>query len=225
MITTPDFDRAATAAMQLLADRNNPETPIRSMDILLNYPRVRVIPYTQAAEQAGVARHDLVFLFGNREAASFRLNMPDNPELSDVDYLVFYNMLLSDEVVRRGIARELGHIVLGHDGMTRPHDVRLAEAICFAHHLLTPRPIIHVLQQSGHAVTLDMLVETTGCSDSCVDEIQRIPGTRVPVELNKKVKDLYASRILEYVNYHFSSDKADHSHVLDFGTYMDGYEE
>ena len=225
MINKPDFDRAATAAMQLLVDRNNPETPVRSMDILLHYPRVRVLPYTQAAEQAGMDRQDLIFLFGNREAALFRLDMPENPDLKDVDYLVFYNMLLSDEVVRRGVARELGHIVLGHDGTTRPYEVRLAEARCFAHHLLTPRPIIHILQQSGHPITLDMLVETTGCSDSCVDELQHIPGAHVPAALNNQVREIYAPHIQEYISYHFSPFKADHSHVVDFGSFMDYYEE
>ena len=221
MINKPDYDRAATAAMRLLLDRANPETPVRSMDILLNYPRVRVIPYTSAALQTGMERHELIPLFGNAEAALFKMDMP---ELSDVDYVVFYNMLLPDEVVRRGVARELGHIVLGHDGSTRSKEARMAEALCFAHHLLTPRPIINILQRSG-PVTLNMLVETTGCSESCVEEMRTIPSASVPAELNREVEALYAPRMREYIEYHRGHIAADHSPVIDFGSYMTGYEE
>jgi Zn-dependent peptidase ImmA (M78 family) len=39
------------------------------------------------------------------------------------------------DIVRKALARELGHIVLGHDG-TRPEDVRNQEAECFAKVLL-----------------------------------------------------------------------------------------
>lgn len=221
MINTPDYDRAATAAMQLLVDRKNPETPVRSMDILLSFPHVRVIPYTSAAMQAGMERQELVPLFGNQDAALFRLSMPELPE---VNYVVFYNMLLPDEVIRRAIARELGHIVLGHDGVTRSMEARMAEALCFAHHLLTPRPIIHMLQQTV-PVTLNMLVETTGCSESCVEEMRTIPSARVPAELNRQVQVLFAPHIQEYIRYHQERRFVDNSPVIDFGTYMAGYEE
>ena len=221
MINTPDYDRAATAAMQLLVDNGYCKTPVRSMDILLSFPHVRVIPYTSAAMQAGIDRQELLPLFGNQDAALFRLSMP---ELPDVNYVVFYNMLLPDEVVRRAVARELGHIVLGHDGITRSMEARMAEALCFAHHLLTPRPVIHMLQQAG-PVTLNMLVETTGCAESCVEEMQTIPSASVPADLNRQVRALFAPHIAEYISYHHDRHFVDHSPVIDFGTYMTGYEE
>ena len=225
MINKPDYDRAATAAMQLLVDRSVSETPVHSMNILLSYPHVRVIPYISAAKQAGMDRKELVPLFGNQDAALFKLHMPDDPEMKDVDYVVFYNMFLPSEVVRRAIARELGHIVLGHDGMTRSMEARMEEAHCFAHHLLTPRPIIHMLQQSGMPVTINMLVETTGCSESCVDEMQSIPSASVPADLNRQVSSLFAPHIMEYIEFHRHSAKCDHSPVVDFGSYMNGYKE
>ena len=218
----PDFDAAAVRAMEILADNHITETPIPSMPILLNCPGVRVMSFTSLADSAEIGRDDLVPMFGwNQDAITFHLNTG----LDDVRYIVIYNMQLPHEEIRRSIARELGHIVLGHDGQTRPNDVRMAEALCFAHHLLTPRPIIHMIRQSGIPFTMNVLVHTTGCSADCVDEIQTIPGVRVPADLNRRVRDLFAPHIQEYIRFHSSAPKPDTSPVIDFGTYMDHYEE
>ena len=127
MINKPDFDRAAIAASQMLIDNHITETPVNPLPILLNYPGVRVLPYTKMADEAGIDRNDLVPIFGNQDAATFLLNMPG---LDDVKYVVVYNMRLPFEIIWRAIARELGHIVLEHDGITRPQSVRMAEAVC-----------------------------------------------------------------------------------------------
>ena len=50
-------------------------------------------------------------------------------------YLITYNQQLPDYQIRKALARELGHIVLGHDG-SRPEEVRDDEALCFAYHFL-----------------------------------------------------------------------------------------
>ncbi len=222
MINQPDYDRAATAAMQFLIDNHITETPINPLPILLNYPGVRVLPYTKMAVDAGMERSDLVLSFGNQDAATFSLNMPG---MENVRYVVVYNMRLPSEIVWRGVARELGHIVLGHDGVTRPMNVRMAEARCFAHHLISPRPVLHMLQRSGMPLTLDVLVSTTGCSDECVYEMQTIPGAHVPPDINRQVRDQFAPHILEYINFHRSSPKPDRSMRVDLGTFMDYYEE
>ena len=216
----PDFNRAATAAMQILIDNQITETPISSTQILLNYPHVRVMSFANMADNQEIDRDDLVPLFGiNQDAATFRLDM------DDVQYVVIYNMRLPYEDIRRAIARELGHIVLGHDGQTRSTEVRKAEALCFAHHLLTPRPIISMIQQSTIPFTLNVLVHTTGCSADCVEEIKEIPGTSVDPELNRNVKKLFEQHISEYIRFHQTSQKADNSPVIDFGSYMDNYKE
>jgi len=44
---------------------------------------------------------------------------------------VVYNQRMPFDIVRKALARELGHIVLGHDG-TRPEEVRNTEAEHFA---------------------------------------------------------------------------------------------
>ena len=218
----PDYDRAATKAMEILVENNVTETPIIPTPILLNCPGVRVMSFTKMADMAGMERKDLVPLFGsNTDAETFHLDMGIN----DVKYVVVYNMRLPYEIIWRAIARELGHIVLGHDGVTRPADVRLAEAMCFAHHLLSPRPIIHQIQESGIPMTANVLVATTGCSEDCADDMANIPGARVPNELNAKVRDLFSRGIREYIKFYKASQKVDRSPVLDLGSFMDNYKE
>lgn len=217
----PDYDRAATAAMQILLENQVTETPIASIQILLNYPHVRVMSFSSMAYNSEIDREDLIPQFGiNQDAATFKMT-----GLDDVDYVVIYNMKLPYEDIRRAIARELGHIVLGHDGQTRSTEVRRAEALCFAHHLLTPRPIINIIRESGLPITMNVLVHTTGCSADCVEEIQELPGVNVPAELNRAVRELFEPHIAEYVRFHKGSPKHDGSPVIDFGSYMEGYEE
>ena len=219
---TPDYDRAAIAAMNLLLEHDITETPIKPMPILLAYPHVRVMPFTHMASEAGMDREDLVPLFGeNQDAATFHLGM----SIGDILYVVVYNMRLPFEIIWRAVARELGHIVLGHDGQTRSQEVRRAEAMCFAHHLISPRPIINLLRQSGTPLTMNVLANTTGCSEECVDDMRLIPGVHVPKELNCAVRDRFARSVGEYLRFHAASPIKDRSPLLDLGTYMDYYEE
>ena len=217
----PDYDRAATAAMQILIDRKITETPVSPLPILKEYPGVRVISFAKMANEANMERDELVPLFvHNQDAATFRLGM----EIDDVEYVVAYNMRLPFEIIWRGLARELGHIVLGHDGVTRPYEIRRAEAMCFAHHLLSPRPILHMLRQSG-PITMNILSDTTGCIDECVEDMAEIPGAHVPPELNRAVRDQFARGIGEYIRFHSAAQRPDRSPVVDLGTFMDNYEE
>ena len=215
---TPDFDCAATMAMETLIENHITETPIDSLSMLLKQPGVRVVSFTRFASQAGMERHELVPMFGgNQDAATFNLDMIDG-----VRYVVVYNMRLPFDIVWRGVARELGHIVLGHDGQTRATEVRHAEAMCFAHHLISPRPILQMLREAV-PLTMNVLTATTGCSDDCVEELRTIPGANVPGEINREVRKLFERGINEYVRFNKASDKADHSPLIDLGTYMDNY--
>ena len=217
----PDFDKAAARAMELLIENKTTETPVDSLSMILKYPVVRVVSFTRFAQQAGMDRHDLVPMFGaNQDTATFRLDL----DITGVKYVVVYNMRLPYEIIQRGIARELGHIALGHDGQTRPTDVRMAEAMCFAHHLISPRPVIAQLRQS-FPLTMNILTDTTGCSEDCVSDLQKIPGVHVPKELNREVKNLFKRGISEYIQFYKASKKEDRSPLVDFGTYMEGYEE
>lgn len=216
-----DFDRAAVAAMQLLIDYRITETPVDPMPMLISYPGVRVISFAKMANEAAIDRDELVPLFvANQDAATFRLKS----DIGDVSYVVAYNLRLPFEIVCRAVARELGHIVLGHDG-TRPFEIRRAEAMCFAHHLLSPRPVLHMLRSSGVPLTMNVLSDTTGCIDECVDDMRQVPGVHVPVDMNRKVHALFYRRISEYIRFRSSSKRPDKSPLIDLGTYMDFYEE
>lgn len=219
---TPNYNRAALAAYQILLDNLVTDTPVIPLPFLKHYPGVRVMSFTRMADEAAIQREDLIPLFGaNQDAATFHLVT----DISDVKYVVVYNMRLPYEIIRRGVARELGHIVLQHDGAHRPASVRTAEAMCFAHHLLCPRPVIHMLQESSTPITMNVLSAVTGCSDECVEDMRQLPGVRIPRDVNRLVRDLFERGIQEYIRFHAASHKPDTSPVIDLGTYMDLYEE
>ena len=217
----PDYDKAATKALEILVNRQISATPIDSLSILLKYPGVRVMTFSRMAIETGREREQLVPLFGEcQDAATFYLDTP----IQGIDYVVVYNRFLAVDLVFRAVARELGHIVLGHDGQTRSTDVRMAEALCFAHHLLSPRPVIHLLHEAGIPVTLNVLADITGCTGECVKGLQLLPCANVPPELNAQAKALFAPGINEYIRF-YKATKQDHSPVIDFGSFMDGYTE
>ena len=218
----PRYNEAAAAAMQLLIDHNITETPIVPMPILKNWPGVRVISFARMANEANLERDELIPLFvANQDAATFKLGM----DLDDVEYVVVYNARLPYEIIWRGLARELGHIVLGHDGEKRPPMLRRVEAMCFAHHLLSPRPILKMLQESGIPLTMNVLSDTTGCTDQCLWDMQETPGVRVPPELNRQVRKLFERGIGEYIRFRQNCHIPDRSPLVDFGEYMNFYEE
>ena len=219
--TAPDYDGAATAAMELLSIHEITETPINPLPIMLSYPAVRVMPYTRMASEAGMDREDFIPLFGsNQDAATFHCT-----GIGGVKYVVVYNMRLPYEIIWRAIARELGHVVLGHDGVTRSNAVRREEALCFAHHLICPRPILQLIIESKTPLTMTVLANTTGCSEECVDQMRLIPGAAVAPELNRKIKTQFARGIGEYLRFHAAAPRRDASPLLDFGSYMDNYRE
>ena len=74
-------------------------------------------------------------------------------------------------------------------------------------------------------LTLNVLTATMGCSEDCVDDLRTIPGANVPAELNREVKELFARGINEYIQFYKASKKQDKTPLIDFGTYMDNYQE
>lgn len=54
-------------------------------------------------------------------------------------YIVFYNASLSPVYLLSALARELGHVILQHDGIG-PEEIWMEEANCFAYHFLCPPP-------------------------------------------------------------------------------------
>jgi hypothetical protein len=218
---TPDYDRAATAAAEILIKYGVCTAPVDPIPIFKKAPGFNVVTFTEMSRMVGVDRQDILSSLdaSNRDAvSSVYLKNGKN------HYLVAYNMRLPQYLVQRALAREMGHIVLGHDG-TRPQEVRNAEALCFAHHLICPRALIHAIQESGTKITTEVLGNTTGCYERCLIGMRRDPATHVPAELNRKIRDQFADYLSDFLDFQSFLSQDDDSMIANFGTYMDGYEE
>lgn len=218
---TPDYQKAATAALETILKHGIKSAPVDPLPILKSFDNVQVRSYQELSDASGVPRDKLVTIFGlhNQDAATTVILQDGKPF-----YIVAYNMQLSFALIQRALARELGHIVLGHDG-SLPDDVRTAEARFFAHHLLTPRPLIRAVQDSGLLFTVELLGNLTGCYEHCLSCMREHPGVRVDPELNRHVRAQFSEYIRNFVNFEMMLSLDDTSRVAYFGHFMDGYDE
>lgn len=218
---TPDYTRAAVAAAEMLIKHRISSAPVDPLPVFKRTPGVLVLSFTELSGRLGMDRDNLITSFEteNHDAVT-SLHVDDGKLL----YLVTYNQRLPLYFVQRSLARELGHIVLGHDG-SRPEDVRMAEAYCFAHHFLCPRPLIHAVQQSGIPFTVEMLGSMTGCYERCLQGMRKTPAVHVPAELNRRIRDQFADYISNFIDFAWHMTKTDESMLANLGTYMEGYEE
>ena len=218
---TPDYQKAAITATETLIKFGINSAPVSALPILKNTPGVLVFSYQSISNHIDQDRRCVISMFGDGNQDAFTtVNMKDGKP----QYIVTYNQRISQVLIQRALARELGHIVLGHDG-SLPEDVRNEEAKAFANHLLCPRPVIHAFQASGLRVTVEMLGNLTGCFDYCLGCMRRIPGVSVPPELNRLIRDQFKDFIINSLSYYRTAERTDGSALADFGTYMDGYEE
>ena len=218
---TPDYDRAATAAAEILIKYNVTSAPVDPIPIIKKAEGFNVVTFTEMSRMIGMDRRELVSTFEaeNHDAVSAVVVKNGHPHC-----LIAYNMRLPQYLVQRALAREIGHIVLGHDG-TRPESVRNAEALCFAHHLICPRALIHAIQQSGTKITTEVLGNTTGCYERCLIGMRREPATHVPPELNRKIREQFSDYLADFLDFQSFLAQDDDSMIANFGTFMDGYEE
>ena len=218
---TPDYQKAATKAMETLIKYGIKTAPVDPLPILKRIPGVLVMSFSEMSDCVGMDRNKLISTFGltNMDATTTVRN--DNGKKT---YIVAYNMRLSFQMLQRALARELGHIVLGHDG-TKTDEVRTAEARCFAQHLLCPRPLVKAIQETGIAFTVDLLGNMTGCNEHCLSCMRQLPGVLVPAELNSKVREQFKDYIDEFIRYQLLFSSTDTSRFAIFGSYMDFYEE
>ena len=218
---TPDYQKAAIKATETLIKFGINSAPVSPLPILKKTPGVLVFSYQSISNHIDQDRRCVISMFGDGNQDAFTtVNMKDGKP----QYIVTYNQQLSQVFVQRSLARELGHIILGHDG-TLPEDVRNEEAKAFANHLLCPRPLIHAFQAAGLRITTEMLGNLTGCFDYCLSCMRRIPSVMVPAELNRLVRDQFMDYIVNFFEYYRNASLSDNSALADFGSYMDGYEE
>ena len=218
---TPDYERAATAAAETLIKYQVKSAPVDPLRILKMYPGVLVLSYADLSVDVQQDRKCVISAYGEHNQDAITAVVPNN---GHPHYIVTYNQQLPFFLTQRALARELGHIVLGHDG-SRPEEVRNDEAKCFAHHLLAPRALIHALSAANIRITKEVFGTLTGCYDNCLARMRRLPPTYVPAELNRLVRDQFMPYILNFFEYQRDVAHKDGSALADLGSYMEGYEE
>ena len=217
----PDYQKAAVKATETLIRFGINSAPVSPLPVLKQLPGVLVFSYQSLSNLIDQDRRCVISMFGDANQDAFTsVNMKNGKP----QYIVTYNQQLSQVFVQRSLARELGHIVLRHDG-SLPEDVRNEEAKAFANHLLCPRPMIHAFQAAGLRITTEMLGNLTGCFDYCLSCMRRIPAVSVPADLNRSVRDQFMPYIINFIEYSRNASLSDGSALADFGSYMDGYEE
>ena len=216
----PDVTTAAIKATETLIKFHISAAPVDPLPMLKALPGVLVLPFTEIAEKLGADRKQILSTFDEaKDALTFVENIRGR-----LKYFVVYNQRLPNYIQQRALARELGHILLGHDG-SRPEDVRTEEAMYFARHLICPRPVLHAVRQSGIPLTVEVVGNITGCYEKCIAGMQKTPGAQVPAQLNKIVREQFTDYIEDFLDYLRVVAGEDDTSLANFGTFMDGYEE
>jgi len=218
---TPDYEKAALKAAETLVKFHIDTAPVSPLPIFMRTPGVLVLSFSEISTQVGIAKRNVTRLFGLDNQDAVTSVYVDDGKLR---YLVAYNQQLPYNMIQRALARELGHIILGHDDSV-PEDIREVEARVFAKHLLCPRALIRTLQEAGSILTVEAVGSVTGCYGRCQQYIRNIPGTHVPAELNRQIKEQFADYTQNFIDYQSILIQRDTSPLADFGTFMEGYEE
>ena len=217
----PNYDLAATKATETLIKYGINTAPVMPLPIFKKNPNILVLTFAEVSDAFSIDRKHFVNMIGEENQDAITTVNTDGGKLR---YVVTFNQRLPLYMVQRSLARELGHIVLGHDG-SRPDEVRTAEAYCFAYHLLCPRPLIKAVQDAGINLTVEVLGNMTGCYERCLLGMMQTPGAHVPAELNRQVKAQFSEYLDNFMSYQSILSRSDKSAVADFGTFMDNYEE
>ena len=217
----PDYELAATTATEALIRHQISAAPVSPLPILKAQPGVLVVSYMELAEMKGVSRENVVSLFDaeNQDATTIVKKLEDH-----LLYLVSYNARAPIFVLQQSLARELGHIMIGHDG-SRDAEVRAAEVECFANYLLFPRPLIRAVQDAGLPMTIRNFSLTTGCFSECMDSLAETPGIRISKQLNRILRGQFTTYVENCVRFQSLFNTSDNTSLADLGTFMDNYEE
>lgn len=217
---TPDFQAAAIRAAETLIGHHVTAAPISPLPILKSQPDTLVVSFAEIAVKFGESRDYIISSFGeSQDAVTVVKRIGDR-----IRSVVIYNQRLPFYMLQRGLARELGHIVMRHDG-SKPEDVRYEEAMAFARHLLCPRPLIRLLEENSIRITTEVLGNVTGCYERCLAGIRRMPPVATPPELNRQLKTQFSEYVTNFAAFQPIFAEDDDTRVADFGSYMEGYEE
>ena len=217
----PDYDFASVKAAETLIKYGISSAPVIPMPILKSIPGVLVFSFTEMADQEGLDRSNLVTMFGseNQDAVTFVKEIRGK-----LRYFVAYNQRLPYYMLQRSLARELGHILLGHDG-TQPEEESTAEALYFSRHLLCPRPLIRAIQDSGIVLSVEVFGNVTGCYGRFLAGIRKAPGAHVPAVLNRQIRAQFSDYVSNFIDFQSCLPPEEDCVLADFGHYMDNYQE
>ena len=213
-----DYNKAATKAAETLIKYGICKTPVSPLPILQGMENVIVVSFEEISTISEMNRSDVTELFGKCKDAFSSIHTKSGTSV----YIVAYNAMLPFNMLQRALAREMGHIVLGHTDRTQENET---EAQCFAEHLLCPRPMIHTMQVLSMRLTDDFIGNLTGIYHQYLIALRKTPGCQVPAKLNKFVRNQFLPFIMNIFEYYRDVKPQDGSALVDFGTYMDNYEE
>ena len=213
-----DYNKAAILAAETLVRYGVSHSPVSPLPILERMSNVITISFAEMGDITGTQHSEMTPLFGKSRDAITSVHIRNGQPV----YMVAYNSVLPFNLVQRALAREMAHIVLRHETNSEENEL---EAMCFEHHLLCPRPLIHTIQATGTRLTTEMLANLTGVFGQSLISIRRLPGTDVPPGLNRFVRDQFMPFFLNVFDYYRTVMPADGSALADLGSYMDGYKE
>ena len=211
-----DYTKAATRAIETLIEFGVTSSPVSPLPMLKKMNNVSVVPFSDLSELSRMRVLDFSTAFKN----NFDAMTTAYTKHGSVHYIVAYNSFLPFSVLQRALAREMGHIVLGHVEYSEENN---EEALCFAHHLLCPRPLIHALQATCLRVTTDLIANITGTFDHSIALMRKIPRTDVPMNLNRFVRNQITPFVMNFFNFYQTTVLDDGSALADLGTFMEGY--
>ena len=213
-----DYTKAATAATETLIKYAVTASPVAPLPMLKKMKNVVVISFSDISEDYGIKCKEMIPMFEKNLDAITSVFTENGAR----QYIVAYNNNLPFNMVQRALAREMGHIVLGHDGYSEENN---EEAMCYAYHLLCPRSLIHALQATCLRLTTDLLANLTGVYDQSIVAMRRIPATDVPKNLNCFVRNQFMPFVMNLFGYYRYVLPKDGSALVDLGTFMEGYVE
>ena len=211
-----DSTTAAIKALELIVKYDVKTAPVSPLAILSKMDNVVVVSFEDIQNTSGL--DSVAPMFGKCRDAVTSVHTHNGKSI----YIVAYNGLLPFNLLQRALARELGHIALGHKERNSENEI---QAEYFAKHLLCPRPLIHQIQAVSMRLTEDVLGNLTGIYHQAIVDIRKVPGAKVPVALNRLVRTQYMPFVFNFFEYYQYILPKDGSAIADLGTFMDYYEE
>jgi Zn-dependent peptidase ImmA (M78 family) len=135
----PNLKKAATKAIDTLIHFEADPADINPFIIYNQLPNVVLVSCDEDQNVSYLC--EFLSSDKNRDAVTLV-----NKEDGTLRYIVVYDPNLPPYKLRFALARELGHVILEHDGSNH-EDIWTEEANCFAYHFLCPTPLFYQISE------------------------------------------------------------------------------